>query len=58
VELVRLWPRKWPRKTLAVPVLGKKIEIIAADHQNKPDIGANIARNWIDRQGVDAIVPL
>ena len=37
-------------------VLGKKIEIIAADHQNKPDIGANIARNWIDRQGVDAIV--
>ena len=37
-------------------VLGKKIEIISADHQNKPDIGANIARNWIDRQGVDAIV--
>src|SRR5215472_13878938 len=36
-------------------VLGKKIEIIAADHQNKPDIGANIARNWIDRQRVDAI---
>ena len=36
-------------------VLGKKIEIIAADHQNKPDIGANIARKWIDRQGVDAI---
>ena len=32
-------------------VLGKKIEIIAADHQNKPDIGANIARKWIDRQG-------
>jgi len=37
-------------------VLGKKIEIISANHQNKPDIGANIARNWIDRQGVDAIV--
>src|SRR5215470_8475564 len=37
-------------------VLGKKIEIIAADHQNKPDIGANIARKWIDRQGVGAIV--
>src|SRR5215471_10115475 len=36
-------------------VLGKKIGIISADHQNKPDIGANIARNWIDRQGVDAI---
>jgi branched-chain amino acid transport system substrate-binding protein len=37
-------------------VLGKKIEIVAADHQNKPDIGAHIAREWIDRNGVDAIV--
>jgi branched-chain amino acid transport system substrate-binding protein len=37
-------------------VLGKKIEIVSADHQNKPDIGSNIAREWIDRQGVDAIV--
>lgn len=37
-------------------VLGKKIELIAADNQNKADVGANIAREWIDRQGVDAIV--
>ena len=37
-------------------VLGKKIEVVSADHQNKPDIGSNIAREWIDRQGVDAIV--
>jgi branched-chain amino acid transport system substrate-binding protein len=37
-------------------VLGKKIEVISADHQNKPDIGSNIARQWIDQQGVDAIV--
>ena len=36
-------------------VLGKKIEIVSADHQNKPDIGSNIARKWIERQGVDAI---
>jgi len=34
---------------------GFKIEIIAADHQNKPDIGATIARRWIDQEGVDAI---
>jgi branched-chain amino acid transport system substrate-binding protein len=37
-------------------VLGKKIEVVSADHQNKPDIGANISREWIDRQGVAAIV--
>ena len=37
-------------------VLGKPIEVIAADHQNKPDIGSNITREWIDRNGVDVIV--
>jgi branched-chain amino acid transport system substrate-binding protein len=37
-------------------VLGKKLEVVSADHQNKPDIGSNIAREWIDQQGVDAIV--
>ena len=30
-------------------VLGRPIEIIFADHQNKPDIGANIARQWIEQ---------
>jgi len=35
---------------------GKPIEIIHADHQNKTDIGATIARRWIDVDGVDAIV--
>ncbi|HXW24568.1 MAG TPA: ABC transporter substrate-binding protein [Xanthobacteraceae bacterium] len=33
-----------------------KVEIIFADHQNKPDIGANIAREWIERDGVDMIL--
>jgi branched-chain amino acid transport system substrate-binding protein len=37
-------------------VLGKRIEVISADHQNKPDIGANIARRWFDLEQVDAIV--
>jgi len=37
-------------------VNGKKIEVIFADHQNKPDVGSNIARQWMDRDGVDAIV--
>jgi branched-chain amino acid transport system substrate-binding protein len=37
-------------------VLGKRIEVISADHQNKPDIGASIARRWFDLEQVDAIV--
>jgi branched-chain amino acid transport system substrate-binding protein len=38
-------------------VLGKKIEVISADHQNKPDVAAAIARQWFD-QGVDMITDL
>jgi branched-chain amino acid transport system substrate-binding protein len=37
-------------------VLGKKIELIFADHQLKPDIGASIARRWYDVEQVDLIV--
>ncbi|MDB5557127.1 MAG: transporter permease [Enterovirga sp.] len=33
-----------------------KVDIVAADHQNKPDIGANIARQWYDQEGVDVIL--
>jgi branched-chain amino acid transport system substrate-binding protein len=32
------------------------VEVIFADHQNKPDIGAGIARQWFDQGGVDAVV--
>ena len=39
-------------------VLGKKIEIVSADHQNKADIGAERARSWIDRDKVDVITEL
>src|SRR4029077_9800955 len=35
---------------------GMKVEIVSAEHQNKPDIGANIARQWYDVDGVDVIV--
>jgi len=35
---------------------GIKVEFISADHQNKPDVGSNIARQWYDRDGVDVIV--
>lgn len=36
-------------------VLGKKIEVIFADHLNKPDVGAAKAREWFDTGGVDLI---
>jgi branched-chain amino acid transport system substrate-binding protein len=35
---------------------GMKVEIISADHQNKPDIGSNITRQWFDVDGVDVVV--
>jgi len=34
---------------------GWKIEVLSGDHQNKPDVGVNIARQWIDSEKVDAI---
>jgi len=33
-----------------------KVEIVSADHQNKPDIGSNIARQWFDADKVDMII--
>ncbi|WP_149541260.1 ABC transporter substrate-binding protein [Siccirubricoccus phaeus] len=36
--------------------LGLKVEIVAADHQNKPDLATNIARQWLDRDGIDALI--
>ncbi|MCJ2007816.1 ABC transporter substrate-binding protein [Methylobacterium sp. E-025] len=35
---------------------GLKVEVISADHQNKPDVGSAIARQWYDRDGVDMII--
>src|SRR6266481_5534624 len=35
---------------------GYKVEVISADHQNKPDVGSNIARQWYDVDKVDVIV--
>jgi len=34
---------------------GFRVEILAADHQQKPDVGAGVARQWFDRDAVDAI---
>jgi len=39
-------------------VLGQKIEMVTADHQNKPDLASSIARRWYDTEGVDMITEL
>ena len=35
---------------------GIKVEIVSADHQNKPDVGAGIARKWFDEEGVNVVL--
>jgi branched-chain amino acid transport system substrate-binding protein len=39
-------------------VLGRKVELVTADHQNKPDLATAIARRWYDTEGVDMITEL
>lgn len=39
-------------------VLGQKIEVVSADHQNKPDLGVSIARRWYEVENVDMITEL
>src|SRR5438067_11351578 len=37
---------------------GKPVDVITADHQNKPDVGVGIARRWYDTESIDAIFDL
>jgi len=37
---------------------GRPIEVVSADHQNKPDVGATIARQWLDQDGVELILDI
>ena len=37
-------------------VAGTPVEVVFADHQNKPDVGTSLARQWLERDGVDVIV--
>lgn len=39
-------------------VIGRKIELVSADHQNKADIGSSVARRWLDVDGVEMIAGL
>src|SRR6516162_4890340 len=43
-------------KDFGAATRGVKVEIVGADHQNKPDVGSNIVRTWIDTDQVDVIV--
>ncbi|MGY2488361.1 ABC transporter substrate-binding protein [Cupriavidus sp. CP313] len=51
-----VWAAKKAVQDFAPEKHGLKVEIVAADHQNKPDVGASIARRWFDMDKVDAIV--
>lgn len=53
VEAARMAVEDFGGKVLDAP-----IEIVSADHQNKPDIASNIARQWYDTDQVDAIMDL
>lgn len=37
-------------------VLGRKIEIVSADHQNRPDVATSIAQRWLDKENVEVIL--
>src|SRR3954466_8018211 len=39
-------------------VLGHKVELVTADHQNEPDLAVSIARRWYDADGDDRITEL
>jgi branched-chain amino acid transport system substrate-binding protein len=53
VEAAKMAAEEFGGKVNGVP-----IEIVSADHQNKPDVGASIARRWFDLEGVDAVADL
>ena len=54
-DRARRSPRRWPSR-FRPGGKGWKIDIISGDHQNKPDIGTAIARQWFDVDKVDVIV--
>src|SRR5690242_4358250 len=59
------WPQRPPRcpsapsnppsRSACLGPKGFTVEVLFSDHQNKPDVGAGIARQWFDRDGVDMI---
>jgi branched-chain amino acid transport system substrate-binding protein len=50
-----VWAARKAVEDFGAAAKGMKVEIVFADHQNKPDVGSNIARQWLDVDRVDAI---
>ena len=50
-----VWVAKKAVEDFGAAAKGMKVEILSADHLNKPDVGSNITRQWIDVEKVDAI---
>ncbi|HEY6600420.1 MAG TPA: ABC transporter substrate-binding protein, partial [Xanthobacteraceae bacterium] len=50
-----IWMARKAVEDFGAAAKGMKVEIIGGDHQNKPDIGLSIARQWFDVDKVDAI---
>jgi branched-chain amino acid transport system substrate-binding protein len=50
-----LWAARAAVEDFGAARKGMKVEVIGADHQNKPDVGSTVARTWIDVDKVDAI---
>jgi len=51
-----LWAARKAVEDFGAAAKGMKVEVIGADHQNKPDVGSNIVRQWFDVEKVDAVV--
>jgi branched-chain amino acid transport system substrate-binding protein len=51
-----LWAARKAVEDFGAAKKGMKVEVVGADHQNKPDIGSNVVRQWIDVDKVDVIV--
>ena len=51
-----LRPSEWAVAEMGGAINGKKVEVLVADHQNKPDVAAAKAREWFDTQGLDMLV--
>lgn len=47
---------KWAVQDFGGKVLGRSVEVLSADHQNKADIGSSTAREWMDKQGLKMLV--
>src|SRR3569623_1955615 len=47
---------KWAVQDFGGKVLGRPIEVLAADHQNKADVASSKAREWIDKENLAMLV--